>query len=134
MKKSLVLIILFYSLIGCKDEFNIPESDSYIDGDGPEMMSFVSPEEGKIYQNVSSIPIEFTVEDNYFLKSLEVEVRDQKSTSSVFGDFVTTTDSIYNYSSSFPITIGDTADYELYVTMIDEVGNIEYHTVAFSTE
>lgn len=134
MKKLLVLTVVLHSLLGCKDEFNIPESESYIDGDAPQVIALNSPVADSVYTNVSSIPIQFTVKDNYFLSSIEVEIRDVGNAMNAFVDTVYTTDSIYDYSSTFSVTPGNQKNYELYITARDEVLNPDYTIVSFSTQ
>ncbi len=130
----LVICATCFLLLSCKDEFNIPESDSYIDGDAPEVTEVISPIQNEVYTNTTSLPIIFTVKDNYFLGSIEVEVRDMSSNQSIFDDNISTKDSTFEYSLAVLLPENMPNNYELYITVKDEVENVNYKIVSFSTQ
>lgn len=122
MQKILSTCFVILILFSCKDEINIPESGSYVDGD-PPIISILSPDRDSVYSSSENIPLHITLEDNYNLDSFQLLIRTEFTQDSVLYFDTTITDSFYSYQSHFSPLSTDSANYEIYVNAYDEVGN-----------
>ncbi|MGB1038286.1 MAG: hypothetical protein ACPGYY_06520 [Bacteroidia bacterium] len=122
MQKILSICFVILTFVSCKDEINIPESGSYVDGD-PPIISILSPDKDSTYNSSQDIPLHITLKDNYNLDSFELLIRTEFTQDSVLYFDTTITDSFYTYLSHFSPLSTDSADYEIFVNAYDEVGN-----------
>ena len=68
--KNLILVglILAVVLTACKDEFNLPVYDSYVDGDAPSF-EILYPNEDTTILNKDSVNIQIICKDDYEIDS-----------------------------------------------------------------
>ncbi len=131
MKKTLSLMLALALFIGCKDEFNIPETNSYIDGIDPQI-SITKPEDGTTFNKQDSIPIEFSVVDDYELSRVDIKIRESLSGLDVFQDSAILSDTLYEYSKLIDSLVSDEKEFEVIVTASDLVGNRNSSILLFS--
>ena len=129
----LSICLLSFALLSCKDEFNIPETNSYVDGDSPEV-TIISPSNNSIYTNDSIVPIHIEAKDNYFLGSFKLIIRNELTGLEDYNYETETGDSIFVYKGDFIIPSKDSTVYELFVSCNDAVGNNNYDLVSFTTK
>lgn len=123
MQKILVFACVMAALTSCKDEFNIPVYDSYVDGDDP-IITVISPEVDMEYVGATEIPIQIEFRDDYELKEIEFDMQptDGSFTGINFRQTISG-DSTYSYQSKFLIPTTDSTRYEVYIQATDLVGN-----------
>lgn len=131
MKKILSLTLTLALFIGCKDEFNIPETNSYIDGTDP-LITIEEPVDGSTYSPQDSIPIEFSVIDDYELSRIDVSIRESVTGIAIFHDSVFLSDISYEYSKVQSTILSDENEFEVIVNASDLVGNRNSKIVLFN--
>jgi len=129
----LSICLLSFTLLSCKDEFNIPETNSYVDGDSPEV-TIVSPSNRAISTNDSIVPIHIEVTDNYFLGSFKLIIRNELTGLEEYTYETLTGDSVFVYKGDFTIPSKDSTVHELFVSCNDAVGNNNYDLISFTTK
>jgi hypothetical protein len=123
MHKLIVFALALVTLLGCKDEFNIPVYDSYVDGDDP-IITIVSPSEDTVYIGESKIAIHIEFKDDYELSEVEFDLQPTNGSFSGINFKETLSgDSTYTYQSEFIIPTTDSTRYEIYIQATDLVGN-----------
>lgn len=123
MNKLMVIGLLF--LLGaCKDEINLPETDSYVDGTDP-IFTIISPAKNAVYENATVVPIKIVCSDDYELAKFEFDIQVYPANDTLPGLSFTKTlqDSTFTYEASYPIPTTDSVDYEVYIKVTDLVGN-----------
>jgi hypothetical protein len=132
MKKMLALGLMIFALVSCKDELNIPQSDSYVDGKAP-VYTIISPAKNAVFTGQTTIPIHITVTDDYEIEDFEFDIRDQAGalqglnfTKESIGD------TIFEYQADYTLPTTDSTTYEVYINVTDLVGNND-NTVYFIT-
>jgi len=123
---------ILFTLVSCKDELNIPQSDSYVDGQSP-IYTIISPAKNAVYIGQTSIPIRIEVKDDYEIKEFEFDIRDEagalQGLNFTKNDISDTT---FVYEATYDLPTTDSTRYEVYISVTDLVGNND-NTVYFIT-
>ncbi|PCJ65540.1 MAG: hypothetical protein COA58_09010 [Bacteroidetes bacterium] len=131
MKKLLTIGILAFTLLSCKDELNIPETNSYVDGNAP-IITIVSPPKDTVFVGKTSIPIRIEVKDDYEIMEFEFDIQDQAGVLQGLNFKKTLSDTTFIYEAEYTIPTTDSTRYEVYINVTDLVGNND-NTVYFIT-
>lgn len=123
MKKLFVIVLIFIGiLVACRDEINLPEYDSYVDGESPRF-EIVYPNEDTTIINNDSVRIQITCRDNYEIDSFFFEINPSNDPSDIVVYKTAVNDSIYEFSFNYLFPTKDSMRYEAYVKAVDLVGN-----------
>lgn len=121
MKKFLVLAIGVVALWSCKDEFNLPEYDSYLDGT-PPTVSIVSPAENETLTGDTVITLNYELKDDYKLKTFTVRIIPSDLSLPEFTDMVEIDDSVYTYFKQYTLPKDTAIQYEVNLSVEDSLG------------
>ena len=133
MKKILILCCFAIAVWSCKDEFNIPESNSYIDGTAPEI-TIISPQDNNEYPRLSSLPLHIEITDDYSVETFNITITQQDSLYPLFDFTQENIDSnAYSYSGNFTIPNSGSSVFEIYINSTDLVGNNNNEVLTITT-
>lgn len=121
MKKFLVLAIGVVALWSCKDEFNLPEYDSYLDRT-PPTVSIVSPAENETLTGDTVITLNYELKDDYKLKTFTVRIIPSDLSLPEFTDMVEIDDSVYTYFKQYTLPKDTAIQYEVNLSVEDSLG------------
>jgi hypothetical protein len=121
MKKYVVLIILTVGLWGCKDEFNLPFYDSYIDST-PPTLTIISPAENATFTGDTVVQLSYELKDDYKLKSFNIRIIPGDINLPEFRDTVAIDDSIFSYNKLYTIPKDSAMRYEINIAAEDSLG------------
>lgn len=134
MKKILILCCFAIAVWSCKDEFNIPESNSYIDGTAPEI-TIISPQDNNEYPRLSSLPLHIEITDDYSVETFNITITQQDSLYPLFDFTQENIDSnTYSYSGNFTIPNSGSSVFEIYINSTDLVGNNNNEVLTITTK
>ena len=123
MKKLFVIGLITAGIItACNDEFNIPEYDSYIDGNSPTF-EIIYPSVDTTITDKDTINFEIICKDDYEIDSFFFEIQPTDFSSELFTFKTAVNDSVYTFNLSYPLPTKDIMRYEAYVKGVDVVGN-----------
>ena len=134
MKKILILCCFAIAVWSCKDEFNIPESNSYVDGTAPEI-TIISPEDNGVYSRSSSVPLHIEITDDYSVETFNITITQQDSLYPILDFNEENIDSnAYSYSEDFTFPTSGSSVFEIYINSTDLVGNNNNEVLTITTE
>jgi hypothetical protein len=123
MKKLFVIGLITAGIItACNDEFNIPEYDSYIDGNSPTF-EIIYPSVDTTITDKDTINFEIICKVDYEIDSFFFEIQPTDFSSELFTFKTAVNDSVYTFNLSYPLPTKDSMRYEAYVKGVDVVGN-----------
>jgi len=122
--KNLILVglILAVILTACKDEFNLPVYNSYVDGDAPSF-EILYPSEDTTILNVDSVNIQIICKDDYEIDSFFFEIQPANFSADLVVFKTAVNDSLYDFNFNYPMPTKDSMRYEAYIKAVDLVGN-----------
>lgn len=121
MKKFLVLTILALGVWGCKDEFNLPFYDSYLDST-PPTITIISPAENATFTGDTVVQLSYELKDDYKLKSFKIRIIPSDIALPEFRDTVAIDDSIFSYNKRYTIPKDTAMQYEINIAAEDSLG------------
>lgn len=121
MKKFLILTIGTIALWGCKDEFNLPEYDSYLDST-PPTITIISPAENATLTGDTVITLNYELKDDYKLSKLNVRIIPSDINLPEFNDEVLIDDSVYTYFKQYTLPKDTAIQYEVNLNVEDSLG------------
>ena len=134
MKKILIAgMIATVFLSSCKDEFNLPEYDSYIDGDAPTF-DLLYPSIDTLIDYQDSISFNIICRDNYALDSFFFEMQPDDLSADLISYKTAVNDSVYTFNNRIALPKAEPTRYEVYVRAIDAAGNSKNKVYFFSTK
>lgn len=121
MKKILVALVCIVALIGCKDEKNLPEYNSYVDSTPPSI-EIVTPLDNQEFTGTNIIDLQYNLRDDYKLASFSLRIIPSDIDLSEFSDEIQIDDSIYTYSNQYTLPSSDPMTYEVNISAQDSLG------------
>jgi len=134
MRKTAAICLLIFLLLGCRDEFNIPETSSFEDGESP-VFNLITPTRDQVFVNQINIPIQIECTDDFELKHFRFELYPETPGFDSLRfeiDLADTTAFTYNANYAVPTT--DSITYEVYVEATDLVGNTDNELYFITTK
>ena len=134
MKKLFVVGLIFIGIFtACRDEINLPEYDSYVDGESPRF-EILYPNEDTTIINNDSVRIQITCRDNYEIDSFFFEINPTNDPSDLVVYKTAVNDSVYEFSFNYLYPTKDSMRYEAYVKAVDLVGNSNNQVYFFTAK
>lgn len=121
MKKYMVVTLLALVVLGCKDEFNLPLYDSYLDST-PPTITIISPAENATFSGDTAVLLSYELKDDYKLKSFNIRIIPSDINLPEFKDSVAIDSSIFTYSKLYTIPIDTAIQYEVNIAVEDSLG------------
>lgn len=120
MKKYLVLAIGVFGLLGCKDEFNLPEYNSFVDSTPPSI-TVISPAENDTLTS-TNVSLNYELRDDYKLKEFTVRIIPSDISLPEYTDVVQIDDSVYTYFKQYTLPKDTPLRYEVNLSLQDSLG------------
>ncbi len=116
----MVLFIFIVGLWGCKDEFNSPYYDSYLDST-PPTITIISPMENTTFSGDTSVQLSYELKDDYKLKSFNIRIIPSDINLPEFRDTVAIDDSTFFYNKLYTIPKDTALRYEINIAAEDSL-------------
>ena len=134
MRNMLTACLLSVLIFGCRDEINIPESSSYVDGEAP-MFNLITPQKNQVFVNQINIPIQIECTDDYELKYFKFELYPETPGYDTIRFETQLSDTAaYTYNANYTVPTTDSTTYEVYIEASDLVGNVDNEVYFITTK